>query len=58
MLLAFFLRLVSRPLDRLEPLYLRWTQLPKTFVALSSALDLTRSKSDSSSITLSFASNF
>ncbi len=42
MLLAFFLRLLAHPLGWLEQLYLRWTQLPKTSVALGSALDLTR----------------
>ncbi len=46
MLLAFFLRLVSRPLDWLEPRYLRWTPLPKTSVALNASLNLTRSKSE------------
>ncbi len=46
MQLAFCLRLLSRPLDRLERLYLRWTQWPQSTVALSSALDLTRSNSE------------
>ncbi len=44
--LAFFVRLFTPPLAWLEPLYLRWTQLPQTSPALGSALDLTRSRSE------------
>jgi putative transposase len=44
MLLMFFVQFLSRPVAWLEQLYLHWTQLPQSSVALGSALDLSRSK--------------
>jgi putative transposase len=44
MLLTFFVQFFSRPLAWLEQLYLHWTRLPQSSVALGVALDLMRSK--------------
>jgi putative transposase len=44
MLPALFIQFLAHPLAWLEPLYLRWTRLPQSSVALGVALDLTRSK--------------
>lgn len=46
MLLAFFGHLLSQLLGWVEPLYLHWTQLPQSSLALGFALDLSRSKSE------------
>jgi hypothetical protein len=42
---TLFVQFLAHPLAWLEPLYLRWTRLPQSSVALGVALDLTRSKS-------------
>lgn len=46
MLLAFFGHLLSQLLGWVEPLYLHWTQLPQSSLALGFALDLSISKSE------------
>ena len=46
MLLVFFVQFVAHPLIWLEGLYVRWTQLPQSSVALGGTLDLPRSRSE------------
>lgn len=46
MLPALFVQFFAHPLGWLEQLYLRWTRLPQSSVALGVALDLTRSNAE------------
>jgi hypothetical protein len=62
MLDALNIQFLSRPLAWIARLYLHWTQLPQFSAALSTALDLTRCKSElllenASSVNRSSSSN-